>query len=267
MAIRELVNEHDLYPVHEEDNVPLTPDHMLSEVYSLSTIQTERPNLWITGDVCVYWERGNTRLYVAPDVIVVDCPPPKQKENVYLAWSDAPLLFVAEFGSRSTFKRDTGPKLDVYEKTLAVPEYLYADPPKRDLRLWRMVNGRYRQIALNAQGRVRSEQLELWFGFDEEGFLRIYTDDGRMLLTHAEVTARAEESDARARGAAAQAAKEAARANEADARAEELAARANEADARAEELAARAEAEAKGRLELERRLAEMAAELEPLKQG
>ncbi|HET6383434.1 MAG TPA: Uma2 family endonuclease, partial [Armatimonadota bacterium] len=248
-------------------NVPLTPDHMLSEVYSLSTIQTERPNLWITGDVCVYWERGNTRLYVAPDVIVVDCPPPKQKENVYLAWSDPPLLFVVEFGSRSTFKRDTGPKVDLYEKTLAVPEYLYADPPKRVLRFWRMVNGRYRQIALNAQGRVRSEQLELWFGFDEEGFFRIYTDDGRMLLTHTEIAEQHAEEAARASEATARADAEAARANKEAARANEEAARANEEATRAEEEAARAEEESRHRIELERKVAELAAELERLKQS
>ncbi|HET6385396.1 MAG TPA: Uma2 family endonuclease [Armatimonadota bacterium] len=192
-------NEHDFYPVHEEDSVPEKPRHLRQWHYILGAAQSERLDLWVTGDMCLYWERGNTRKYLAPDIAVIACRPPVEPENVYLAWSDPSLIFVGEIGSRSTLKRDTGPKVSLYEQKLRVPEYLYADPPKKDFRFWRMVNGKYVQIEPDERGRIWSEQLGLWFGFDETGFLRIYTADGRMLLTHVEERQRADEESRRRR--------------------------------------------------------------------
>jgi len=247
----QLINEHDLYPVHEEDSVPETPQHLMQWQYMLGAVQAERPKLWVTGDTCLYWEKGNTRRYVAPDIAVIQCPPPDEPENVYLRWSDPPLLFVAEIGSRSTLRRDTGPKVTLYQNDLKVPEYLYFDRPRKDFRFWRMVNGKYVRVQPDERGRVWSEQLELWFGPDERGFLRIYTGDGRMLLTHVEERQRFDE--------------EAARADEEAARADEEAARADEEAARAREAAARAEEETRRRTDLERRLEEMTAELERLR--
>src|SRR5438094_3755839 len=125
-------SEHDRYPVHEEDSVPQTPRHYSQAHYLVGALRAHFPHLWVTSDTCLYWERGNKRRYVAPDVAVIDAPPPADPENVYLAWSDPPLLFVAEIGSRSTLQADTGPKVPTYERDLRVPEYLYADPPKSD---------------------------------------------------------------------------------------------------------------------------------------
>src|SRR5579872_5455632 len=117
-AVIEAIHEHDLYPVHEEDSVPQTPRHYRQNTYLTDVIQTHIPHLWVTADTCLYWEKGNTKKYVAPDVAVIDCAPPDDPENVYLAWSDAPLLFVAEIGSRSTLVKDTGPKIKVFEQFL-----------------------------------------------------------------------------------------------------------------------------------------------------
>jgi Uma2 family endonuclease len=185
-------DEHEFYPVHEEDSVPQTPLHLWQNTYFLCAIQSQHPELWVTGDTCLYWERGNTRRYVAPDVAVIDCAPPAEPHNVWLSWSDPPLLFVAEIGSRSTLVEDTGPKVATFEQHLRVPEYLYADPPKGDLRLWRMVEGVYQRIPADERGRMWSAQLELAFGYDDRGFLRAYTAAGEMLLTHEEERQRRE---------------------------------------------------------------------------
>jgi Uma2 family endonuclease len=226
------IDDHDFYPVHEEDHVPETPLHLRQWHYLVGAIQAELPHLWVTGDTCLYWERGNTRRYVAPDLAVIDCPPPQEPTNVYLRWRDPELLFVGEVGSRSTLRKDTGPKVSPFEKKLRVPEYLYCDPPKGDLRFWRIIEGRYHSIPPDAAGRVWSAQLGLSFGYDETGFLRVYDRSGRMLLTHEEE---------RARG--------------------EMEARRAAAEAR------RAETEHHLREEAERRMGEMAAELERLRRG
>src|SRR5438874_3875477 len=166
-------DEHDLYPVHEEDSVPQGPTHYWQAHYLVGALKAHFPDRWVTCDTCLYWERGNKRRYVAPNLAVIDAPPPAELRNVYLAWVDPPLLFVAEIGSRSTLQADTGPKVPTYERDLRVPEYLYADPPKSDLRLWRMIDGAYHLVAPEAGGRVWSAQLSLRIGFDDEGFLRL----------------------------------------------------------------------------------------------
>ncbi|MCA1595803.1 MAG: Uma2 family endonuclease, partial [Chloroflexi bacterium] len=182
-------DEHELYPVHEEDTVPQNPRHFKQQMYLAGTLQAYLPRWWVTGETCLYWERGNTKRYVAPDVAVIETLPPGEPHNVYLRWSDPPLLFVAEIGSRSSLVGDTGPKVSTYEQKLCVPEYLYADPPRSDLRLWRMADGRYHPVSRTAEGRVWSEQLSVFFGYDENGLLRAYTPAGEMLQTHEEAQA------------------------------------------------------------------------------
>lgn len=252
-SLATIQDEHDLYPVHEEDTVPEIPAHYRQSRYMSGAVEAERGDLWVAGEICLYWERGKYDRYAAPDVTVVDCPPEAGPRRVYLKWVDPPLLFVAEVGSRSTFREDTGPKLEVFARHLEVPEYLYADPPRGDLRFWRLVDGEYSPVLPDADGRYWSEGLDLGFGFDPLGFLRVYTRDGRIVATHAEeVRERREAERAQA---------------EAERRAEGEARRRVKAERERREAEHRADAEARERAELERRLAEARAELERLRRG
>jgi hypothetical protein len=108
--------------------------------------------------------------------------------------------FVAEIGSRSSQREDEGPKVEIYQDRVRAREYLYADPPRGVLRLWRMdATGTYTEVAAEADGRVRSAELDLEFGTDEAGFLRAYTiPDGEMLLTHEEEAELRQEAESRA---------------------------------------------------------------------
>ena len=207
-------DEHDLYPVHEEDSVPQTPLHHRESYYLVYGLQTHLPDLWVTGDICLYWIR-DTHRYVAPDVAVIACPPPVSPPNVHLKWLDPPVLFVGEIGSRSTLVVDTGPKVSLYEQLVKAPEYLHADPVKGTLMLWRMVDGRYQQVQRDRRGRVHSQQLGVSFGYDRNGFLRAYDSHGRMLLTHEEEARRADAEASRADAEASRANEEASRARDA----------------------------------------------------
>jgi hypothetical protein len=132
-----------------------------------------------------------------------------------------------EIGSESTFKRDEEPKLGTYRFDLEVPEYLYYHPDRRDLRFYRLREGGYEAVPPDGRGWVRSETLDVWFGVDETGWLRVYTPAGERLLSHEEAE-RARQEAERAR-------------QEAEARAREAEERArSEAQARA---AAEAESE------------------------
>ena len=191
-------DEHDLYPVHEEDNVPEKPWHRQQVVYLEGALTAYFPDKWVTGNLCMYWEERNFHQYAAPDVLVVDAPPPDPLPGTYLRWTDPPPLIVVEIGSRSTLVRDEGPKLETYERDLQVPEYLYYHPTRPDLHLYRLVQGSYEAVAPDSRGWVRSETLDLWFGPDEMAWLRLYTPTGEMLRSHAE-EAQARQEEARAR--------------------------------------------------------------------
>lgn len=239
-------DEHALYPIHEEDSVVQGPKHDRQCRYLTDTIETHRPDLWVNHDICLYWERGNFQRYRAPDISVIDCPRPEDPPNVYLAWQDPALLFVAEVASEATRGDDLAAKLGDYEQKLRVPEYLLADPEFRDRRLWRMVEGSYHLVEPDAEGRVWSAQLGVGFGYDENGFLRVYDAAGNMLLSHMEMTFRAKE--------------------EARLRAEEARLRADEGRRRVE-AEQRALSEQQRRVEAEEELARLRAELERLRRA
>lgn len=180
------VDDHAFYPIHEEDNVPENPLHERLARYLKDALDAFLPEKWVTGDVCMYWEPGNRRDYAAPDVLVTEGPAPDPVPPVYLRWKDAAPLLVIEVGSRSTFVRDTGPRLAVYAWYLAVPEYLYYHPERREIHLYRLEEGGYREVLPDAAGRVCSERLGVCFGADEKGLLWAYTPAGERLLSHDE---------------------------------------------------------------------------------
>jgi len=97
-----------------------------------------------------------------------------------------PLLFAAEIASPSKRESEVKHKQAIYEQILQVPEHLDADPEQGLLALWQWGERAYRVVPPDARGRVWSEQLALWFGYDEDGFLRLYTAEGEMLLTQEE---------------------------------------------------------------------------------
>jgi Uma2 family endonuclease len=226
------IDDREFYPLHEEDDVPEIPFHRRQVGYLDAALRARFPGWFVTGNVCIYWEPGNTSRYAAPDLFVVKEPLSEPEPRVYLVWQDPPVSFVVEIGSRSTFRADEGPKLDVYGREIRAAEYLYADPPNGDVRLWRLGSAGYEPVAPGANGRLRSMELELEFGLDEASFLRIYTLEGEPLRTPEEaeqytheVEEQLQEVEQHLRDARAQAAEEAAQRAELERQLAELRAR------------------------------------------
>jgi Uma2 family endonuclease len=240
------LDDRDLYPLHEEDDVTEIPFHERQVRYLRNALSVHFPGWFVTGNVAIYWEPGNTRRYRAPDVFVAREPLPEPDPRVYLTWLDPPVIFVAEIGSRSTQRADEGPKVEIYSRHVRAAEYLYSDPPRGSLRLWRQGPEGYEEVPAEANGRFRSAELQLEFGL-EERFLRVYTLEGARLRTHEEAEHEAQEAGRRAAAEARRRAAEARRRQAAEARA-----------AQAEERAAE---EAARRQELERQLAELRARM------
>ncbi len=87
----------------------------------------DRPDVYVSGDLLIYYEEGNPRVSVAPDVFVVFGVEKRERLN-YKLWEEgrAP-SFVLEVASPSTWREDLGRKRSLYAR-LGVLEYWQYDP-------------------------------------------------------------------------------------------------------------------------------------------
>ena len=233
---------HDavLYPCSDGQPMAETETHGACMMYVTSALRwwfekLGRTNVHVGSNSCLYYERGNPRAVVAPDVYVV-VGAPAYLRDTYLLWNEPKGPdFVLEVTSKSTRRTDEQRKRDVYAE-LGVSEYFLYDPRAEyltpPLQGFRLHEGEYRPLpavtVLSNRGvAMASEVLGLELRDDRETrMLRLHDRaTGEDLLTY-------EESE-RAREEAA-----AARRREAEARQEEAAAR-RAAEARSAELEAR----------------------------
>ena len=194
-----------------------------------------RDEVYVAGNMFLYYEQGNPRAVVAPDVFMVRGAPVHQRDS-YLLWNEPKGPdFVLEVTSASTRREDEGRKRGLYA-SLGVQEYFLYDPRGEylapPLKGYRLRDGEYRALpalpVLPGRGvAVRSEVLGLELrARREERRLRLRdTAEGRDLPTYEEVDRALEEMVA-------------ARQHESAARQQETDAR-RAAEARAAELEAR----------------------------
>jgi Uma2 family endonuclease len=116
--------ETDGQPMAESD---LHRDLMLDLIAAARYHVRAVPDVYVSGNLLVYYEEGNPRKSVAPDFFVVRGVR-KGRRRIYKIWEEAkgPEL-VIELTSPSTHREDLGKKLALYE-ALRVQEYFIFDP-------------------------------------------------------------------------------------------------------------------------------------------
>ena len=116
--------ESDGQPMAETD---LHRDLMADLIVALQQHYRSVPDVYVSGNLFVYFENGNPRMVVAPDVFVVRGVE-KRKRRIYQVWNEprAPER-VIELSSRSTHIEDLGRKRAIYA-SFGVLEYYLFDP-------------------------------------------------------------------------------------------------------------------------------------------
>lgn len=193
------------YP--ESDGKPMAEteahrDLMIDFILILKDYFENQEDVCVSGNMLMYYEEGNPKKVVAPDVFVTFGVEKKQRRT-YRTWEEGHTPdFVLEVASPSTFKKDIGQKKDIYASVLAVKEYYIYDPLGQIVPSfigYRLIDGEYKEIVL-VDERLTSEVLGLELG-EIEDKLRLYNPkSSQWLLTPAEeikkVRTRAENAEA-----------------------------------------------------------------------
>ncbi len=163
-----IVDDRDFYP----DEIPglgvaeSTRHHLAAHdlFYMLDERYRDTLDVFVASNLYIYYEEGNPRAMVAPDILVA-FDVPRHDRLVYKLWEEpAGPTVVFEVTSPTTRARDMVLKKEVYAR-LGVAEYFLTDPLweylRPPLRGFRLVRGAYRPIKPDADGAILSERLGL----------------------------------------------------------------------------------------------------------
>ncbi len=180
------------YP--ESDGKPMseTDEHRQIMTYLIEALGwwfRTKKDVYVSGNLMLYYVEGDANLKVSPDVFVVKGVP-KRRRRVYKTWDEGKGIdVVIEVSSRGTKSEDFGWKFELYRDVLGVKEYYIYDPlreylPTR-LKAWRR-RGRDLVERTVKGGRIESPELGLIL-VDADGMLRLEDPStGRALPSMAE---------------------------------------------------------------------------------
>ena len=157
----------------------------------------DRPDVYVSADLLVYYEEGNPRVSVAPDVFVVFGVEDHMRMN-YKVWEEGKGPdFVLEVASPNTWREDVERKPGIYAG-LGVREYFLFDPMGEHytprLQGYRLVEGRYERLSavesIDRTLTMRSDVLGLELHARAGGKVRFHDSvTGEDLLSHGETHA------------------------------------------------------------------------------
>jgi Uma2 family endonuclease len=163
---------------------------MIDTIQVLDDFFAAQPNVYVYGNLLLYYEEGNPRKHVSPDVLVALGVAKQPLRDYYLVWKEGKAPdFIVEITSKSTKQEDKKKKLGIYRDILRVSEYFlfdptedYLDPP---LQGFRLAGGEYASIEPVA-GRLPSQVVGLHLERDGKQLRLFDPATGQRLLTRLE---------------------------------------------------------------------------------
>ena len=171
--------------------------YLLYAVDVLEQYFRAQPDVYVSGNLLLYYEEDNPRAVVAPDVFVVKGVP-NHRRRTYRLWEERKGPdFVLEVTSRSTWREDQVSKRELYGR-LGVREYWQYDPTgdclEPALQGAELRGGRYEALPAQEQEggllAIRSAVLGLELHLDAGKFRFYDAVAGRTLDTREELEAR-----------------------------------------------------------------------------
>ncbi|HSN85328.1 MAG TPA: Uma2 family endonuclease [Thermoanaerobaculia bacterium] len=196
-----------------DDGEPLESDWHLRQIHLLLDLIPEamaeqgRTDYFAGGNMFVYyspeqarevWEevtkRRQKRAARGPDVFWVEGvdPNPDRDREAWVAWEEEGRLpdVIFELLSPKTEEMDRTTKKQIYQDVFRAAEYFLCDPRKKTLEGFRLVDGIYKPIAPDAQGRLPSGRLGVsvafWRGLARtkvRSWVRLFRPDGTLVPT------------------------------------------------------------------------------------
>ena len=153
---------------------------------------SDKADVAVIADMMFYYEKGNTRKSIAPDVMVVKGVH-KNPRRVFKLWEEEVPAVVFEISSRGTWRDDLQKKYQLYQQ-FGVQEYYIFDPEYDYLRdglvAHHLTDGRLEDVKL-IKGRIFSPALGLEI-VDTGETLRLFNPETKEFLpTMEELTAEA----------------------------------------------------------------------------
>ncbi len=187
-----------IYPI--SDGEPMAEsdparDYLIYGVETLDIYFADQPDVYVSGNLFIYYTQGIPSAVVAPDVFVV-FGVEKKKRLTYKVWQEGGKLpsFVLEITSATTRENDERDKPLKYA-SLGIQEYFQYDPTgdylDQQLKGRTLVNGVYQDLPMQmlegGEQSIQSHILQLNLGL-VNGELRFFeqTNGRRKLLSHKE---------------------------------------------------------------------------------
>ncbi|HWM93212.1 MAG TPA: Uma2 family endonuclease [Thermoanaerobaculia bacterium] len=148
-------------------------------------------DVWVGGNLLLYYQKGDRNKSVAPDVLFARGVA-KRSRDTYLLWEEKVPALVFEITSRWTRREDMGSKKVLYER-LGVEELVLFDPygdylePR--LQGYRLERGRYRSIPVNSDGSLDVRTAGVTVRPEDERLRLVDTASGEKLLWNDELEA------------------------------------------------------------------------------
>jgi Uma2 family endonuclease len=165
-------------------------DEMIDTIQTLRDHFGAQPKVYVGGNLLLYYEEGNPRKHVAPDVLLALNVPKEPPRDYYLVWKEGKAPdFVVEITSKSTKREDKNKKFTIYRDILRVSELFLFDPTEDylhpPLQGFRLASGEYLSIDPVA-GRLPSEVAGLHLERDGKKLRMFNPATGKRLLTRLE---------------------------------------------------------------------------------
>lgn len=163
-----------IYP--ESDGKPMAEtDCYIEEIIRMRQMlkgqYVVRPDVYVSGNILMYYVKGDVHQSVSPDILV-SFGIGKKQPRTYNVWEEEkPPDFVLEFSSKGTYQTDLEDKMRIYA-SIGITEYFLYDAERRylpsPLMAFRLVDKEYTEMSKGPDGGFISKTLGLSFHLLDE---------------------------------------------------------------------------------------------------